>query len=305
MAEKDPYRSGMVAVVGRPNAGKSTLMNALVGSKISIVTAKPQTTRHAIMGILTEDNAQAIFVDTPGLHKAEGKLINRAMNRAATSSLEGADLILFLVDARGWNDDDEDIVQRIADSKIPCILLLNKIDFLKNKEALFPLLEASAAKHDFVEIVPMSALKNQNLDLVRKLVFEHLPAGPQLFPDDMQTDRGLGFRVGEVLREKLMEGLHKEVPYGLGVEINVLEAPEAGDPEGQYSVDAIIWVDRDSHKGIVVGKGGERLKAIGRAARLELNKTFGQRFHLQTRVKVKSNWADSAQALRQLGYDEH
>jgi len=303
MADKDTYRSGMVAVVGRPNAGKSTLMNALIGSKISIVTAKPQTTRHAIMGILTEDHAQAIFVDTPGLHKADGKLINRAMNRAATSSLEGADLALFLVDARGWTEDDEDILERIKDSKIPCILLINKIDFKKNKEALFPLLQASSEKHDFVEIVPMSALKGQNLSTVKELVFNNLPEGPQLFPDDMKTDRGLSFRIGEVLREKLMESLHNEVPYGLGVEINVLEDNE--DQDDQVKVDAIIWVDRDSHKGIVVGRGGERLKAIGRAARLDLNKTFGRRFHLQTRVKVKSNWADSAQALRQLGYDEH
>jgi len=297
---QDEYRSGMVAVVGRPNAGKSTLMNALIGSKISIVTAKPQTTRHAIMGILTEPEAQAVFVDTPGLHKADGKLINRAMNRAATSSLEGADLVLFIVDARGWTDDDEDILERIKQSKIPCILLINKIDFKKNKEDLFPLLQSSSDKHPFTEIVPISALKGQNLGAVKELVFKNLPEGPQLFPDDMQTDRGLSFRVGEVLREKLMESLHNEVPYGLGVEVNVLE-----DTDEQIKVDAVIWVDRDSHKGIVVGKGGERLKGIGRAARLDLNRTFGRRFHLQTRVKVKSNWADSAQALRQLGYDEY
>jgi len=294
------YKSGMVAVVGRPNAGKSTLINGLIGHKISIVTAKPQTTRHAILGILTEDNAQAVFVDTPGLHKVSGKLINKAMNKAAVASLEGADLILFLVDARGWSDDDEDILERIKDSRMPCILVINKVDYIKNKEALFPYLQEVGTKHQFAEIVPMSALKKPNVQMIKNIVFDHLPEGPQLFPDDMLTDRGVSFRVGEMLREKLMDSLHDEVPYGLGVEVNVLE-----DSDDQLKVDATIWVDRESHKGIVVGKGGDRLKAIGRATRLELNDVFRRRFHLQTRVKVKSNWADSAQALRQLGYDEY
>ncbi len=294
------FKSGMVAVVGRPNAGKSTLINALIGHKISIVTAKPQTTRHAILGILNDPMFQAVFVDTPGLHKVSGKLINKAMNKAAVASLEGADLVLFMVDARGWTDDDEDIMTRIREAKVPCILLINKIDYIKNKEQLFPYLQEVSGKYEFREVVPMTALKQQQVDLVKDLVVGELPAGPQLFPDDMMTDRGVGFRVGEVLREKLMLSLHDEVPYGLGVEVNVLE-----DSDDQLKVDATIWVDRESHKGIVVGKGGGRLKGIGRAARLELNEIFGRRFHLQTRVKVKSNWADSAQALRQLGYDEY
>jgi GTP-binding protein Era len=294
------YRSGMVAVVGRPNAGKSTLINALIGHKISIVTAKPQTTRHAILGILSDEYSQAVFVDTPGLHKVSGKLINKAMNKAAVASLEGADLVLFMVDARGWSEDDDSILERINDAHVPCILLVNKIDYIKQREQLFPYLQSVGQKHNFREIVPLSALKQQDVNRVKEMVIAQLPPGPQLFPDGMLTDRGIGFRVGEVLREKLMLSLHDEIPYGLGVEINVLE-----DSDDQLKVDATVWVDRESHKGIVVGKGGEKLKGIGRAARLELNEIFGRRFHLQTRVKVKSNWADSAQALRQLGYDEY
>lgn len=294
------YRSGMVAVVGRPNAGKSTLINALIGHKISIVTAKPQTTRHAILGILSDDCSQAVFVDTPGMHKVSGKLINKAMNKAAVASLEGADLVVFMVDARGWSEDDDGILQRISDANVPCILLVNKIDYIKQRDQLFPYLQAVGQKHNFLEIVPLSALKQQDVNRVKEMVVAQLPPGPQLFPDGMLTDRGIGFRVGEVLREKLMLSLHDEVPYGLGVEINVLE-----DSDDQLKVDATIWVDRESHKGIVVGKAGEKLKGIGRAARLELNEIFGRRFHLQTRVKVKSNWADNAQALRQLGYDEY
>jgi len=294
------YRSGMIAVVGRPNAGKSTLLNALIGHKISIVTAKPQTTRHAILGILTEDNLQAVFVDTPGLHEVSGKLINKAMNKAAVASLEGADLVLFMVDARGWTVNDDYILQRVVEAKVPCILLINKIDYVKKKEQLFPYLQSASEKHDFLEVIPMSALKQSHVERVKDLVRAKLPSGPQLFPDGMLTDRGVGFRVGEVLREKLMLSLHDEVPYGLGVEINVLE-----DSADQLKVDATVWVDRESHKGIVVGRAGERLKGVGRSARLELNKIFGRRFHLQTRVKVKNNWADNAQALRQLGYDEY
>jgi GTPase len=294
------YKSGMIAVVGRPNAGKSTLINALIGHKISIVTAKPQTTRHAILGIITEDNLQAVFVDTPGMHKVSGKLINKAMNKAAVASLEGADLILFLVDARGWAEDDTGILERIKEARIPCILLVNKVDYVKKKDSLFPYLAEVSSKYDFKEIMPLSALNKHHVKKVKDMVFEALPNGPQMFPDDMMTDRGIGFRVGEMLREKLMQSLHEEVPYGLGVEINILE-----DSDDQLKVDATIWVDRESHKGIVVGKGGERLKAVGRATRLELNDIFDRRFHLQTRVKVKSSWADSAQALRQLGYDEH
>jgi GTP-binding protein Era len=294
------YKSGMIAVVGRPNAGKSTLINALIGHKISIVTAKPQTTRHAILGIITEDNLQAVFVDTPGMHKVSGKLINKAMNKAAVASLEGADMILFMVDARGWTEDDTGILDRIKEARVPCILLVNKVDYVKKKDALFPYLAEVSSKYDFKEIMPVSALNKRHVQKVKDMVFAALPVGPQMFPDDMMTDRGIGFRVGEMLREKLMKSLHEEVPYGLGVEINILE-----DSDDQLKVDATIWVDRESHKGIVVGKGGDRLKAVGRATRLELNDIFDRRFHLQTRVKVKSNWADSAQALRQLGYDEH
>jgi GTP-binding protein Era len=295
---KKAFHSGIVAILGRPNVGKSTLINALVGQKISIVTSKPQTTRHAIVGILTDSDYQAVLVDTPGLLPRAGKLINRSMNQAAAGSLAGADLSLLLVEAGHWQAGDNHVLERIRRSRVPCILTINKVDRVRPKAGLLPYIEESAARGDFVEIVPVSALKGSNLDRLKQQILQYLPEGECIYPAGDTTDRSMEFRVAELLREKLMQSLKDEVPYGLCVEIE-----ELVERDGLALVDAVIWVDRESHKGIVVGRGGLRLKSVGRAARLELQKLFNRKFYLETRVKVKRNWSNDAALLRQLGYD--
>jgi GTP-binding protein Era len=295
----ETFRSGFVAVIGRPNVGKSTLVNALVAEKISIVTPKPQTTRHSILGILSRGSCQAIFVDTPGLHEPGKRLINRAMVKSASASLAGADLALLVVEASGWEAGDEFAWKRLRGSGVPALLVVNKLDVVRPRDRVLGLL---AELHDRVEvdaIVPVSARTGDNLEHLLELICERLPAGPALFPVGTKTDRGTGFRIAEVIREKLLLALREEVPYGLAVEIQALERRD-----DLLLADVTIWVDRDSHRGIVVGRGGEQIKRIGRAARLELEAILGQQVHLETRVKVKENWRDSAAALRQLGYEE-
>ncbi len=293
------HRAGFVAVIGRPNTGKSTLVNALVGEKISIVTSKPQTTRHSILGILTEPDVQIVFVDTPGLHAGSARLINRTMNRSAAASMVGADLALFVVEASGWTRGDEHALQRLREADIPAYLVVNKLDLLKRRADLLPVLENYAGRGSFVEVIPVSARRGTNLERLLDVIRQSMPAGPQLFPPDARTDRSMEFRIAEILREKLLQLLHQEVPYGLAVEILALErAPDI------IRVDAVIWVDRESHQGIVVGQGGERIKAVGTRARADLEEIFAERFFLTTRVNVKENWSDNARALRQLGFEE-
>ena len=293
------HRSGFVAVIGRPNTGKSTLVNALVDEKISIVTSKPQTTRHSILGILTEPDVQIVFVDTPGLHGGSRRLINRAMNRAATSSMVGADLALFVTDATGWSRGDDHALARLQEAGIPAFLVINKLDLLKRREDLLPVLEKFSARGDFVEIIPISARRGTNLERLLDTIRRSMPVGPQLFPSDRKTDRGMEFRIGEILREKMLMLLYEEVPYGLAVEVMALERrPDL------ILVDVVIWVERESQQGIVVGRGGERIKKISTLAREDLEAIFSRRFYLTSRVKVKENWGDNARALRQLGYEE-
>jgi GTP-binding protein Era len=293
------HRSGFVAVVGRPNVGKSTLVNALIGHKISIVTSKPHTTRHAILGVLTLPHAQIVFVDTPGLENKSRRLINRAMNRAVVGALEGANIALLLVEAGKWTPADTQALQLVQGSGLPCFLIVNKIDQIKPRDKLLPYLQEVSQKHDFVEIIPVSALKQDNLDRLRDVLIEKLPEEMALYPAEMLTDRGVRFQAAEALREKLMQKLYQEVPYGLAVEINEL----GEDDKGLLRIDAIIWVDRESHKGIVVGKGGSVLKQVGQEARLDLQERLGRPLFLESRVKVKKNWFDNARALRQMGYD--
>jgi len=293
-----PYRAGFVAVIGRPNTGKSTLVNALVKEKISIVTSKPQTTRHSILGILTENHTQAIFVDTPGLQSSAKKLINRTMNRAATSSLAGADLILLIVEATGWVKADDLVLERIASTKTPIVLVVNKLDLMKRRVDLLPVIQEYATRGSFEEIVPISARGMKNLDSLMAVIKRFLPESERLFPGDAKTDRSMEFRVSEVLREKLLDTLRQEVPYGLAVEVLALE-----EDADLTLVDAVIWVEKDSQRGIVVGRRGERLKHMSTEARLDLEKIFERRFYLKAHVKVKENWSDNATALRQLGYE--
>jgi GTP-binding protein Era len=292
------YRCGFVAVVGRPNVGKSTLINALMGSKVSIVTAKPQTTRHRILAVHTTDSAQILFVDTPGIHRNSGKAMNRLMNRTATSALMDADLVLFVIEANRWTEEDDDVLKRVKNSGIPTIALLNKVDSVHPREALLEKLSELTERHDFSELIPISAKKGDNLDVLLAGIPAFLPESPALFPEEMRTDRSREFHAAEVVREKLTLMLHQELPYGLTVQIERFV-----EEDDRTTISAIIWVERDSQKGIVVGKGGSRLKQVGTAARVELKRQLGRPVHLELWVKVKQNWADNEKDLHALGFD--
>ena len=292
------YRCGLVAVIGRPNVGKSTLINAIMGRKISIVTAKPQTTRHRILAVHTAADAQIIFVDTPGLHRRAGKAMNRLMNRTAANALADADVILFVSDATRWTPEDDDVLRRLQDAKAPVVAVLNKLDRVRPREKLLDTIGLMAARHEFAEIVPVSALRGENLDALMALLPAFLPESPPLFPESMHTDRSPEFHAAELIREKLTLMLHQELPYGLTVQIERYVEDDRG-----VSINAIIWVERDSQKGIVVGKSGSVLKRVGRAARLELKEQLQRNVHLELWVKVKANWADNEKDLMNLGFE--
>lgn len=289
---------GYVAVVGRPNVGKSTLINAIMGMKVSIVTAKPQTTRHRILAVHTSADTQIIFVDTPGIHRKAGKAMNRLMNRAAINALADADLVLFVCEAGRWTGEDSDVLARLRSVKAPVIAVMNKVDLVHPKERLLAEISELAARHEFAEILPLSALKHSNLDALMELIPGFLPESSFYFPEDMRTDRGREFHAAEVIREKLTLSLHQEVPYGLTVQVERYDEDDDGTV-----IHAIIWVERESQKGIVVGKGGKVLKRVGQQARLELKEQLGQPVHLELWVKVKENWADSEKDLLRLGYE--
>jgi GTP-binding protein Era len=292
------YKCGFVAVVGRPNVGKSTLINTLLGEKVSIVTRKPQTTRHRILGVDTQEDHQAIYIDTPGLHRQAGKAMNRLMNRTAANALLDADLVVFMSEATKWTDEDQDVLERLADIRVPVIAVINKVDKVHPKEALFEALSAMASRREFNEVVPVCARRADDANQVRQIVAALLPESGPLFPEEMVTDRSEEFRAAEVVREKLTLALRQEVPYGLTVQVESFERDDKG-----IAINAIIWVERDSQKGIVVGKGGKLLKSVGRAARLDLKEQLGQPVHLELWVKVKDNWADSEKDLLRLGYE--
>ena len=295
------FRSGFAALVGRPNVGKSTLLNALVGRKLSIVTPRPQTTRHRILGICNLPAAQIAFVDTPGLHRGETRALNRAMNRTAATALDDADVCGLVVEALRWGNEDEFVLQRIVRSGRPALAAVNKVDGVRPKQKLLPYLAELAKRHSFVDIVPVSALKADNLEPLKEAIARALPIAPPMFPPEEVTDRGETFRIAETIREKLTMELNQEVPYGIAVEVESIAAE--ADEDGQIPVDAVIWVDRDGQKPIVIGPKGERLKRVGRAARIELNRALGKRLHLTLWVKVRENWADNARQLKQLGLE--
>jgi GTP-binding protein Era len=292
------YRAGFVAIVGRPNVGKSTLINAIVGSKVSIVTRKPQTTRHRILALHTTNTQQIVFVDTPGLHRNANKVMNRMMNKTAANALVDADLVVFVSEADRWTEEDQDVLQRLRDCNVAAIAVLNKIDKVHPREELLRVITEMAERYAFSDIVPISATRKENLESLMALIPPFLPKSPALFPDDMISDRSDTFRTAELIREKLTLQLRQEIPYGLTVQIEHSEQDKHG-----VAIHAIIWVERDSQKGIVVGKGGAVLKRVGRAARLELKQEFGVPVHLELWVKVKDNWADSEKDLLSLGYD--
>jgi GTP-binding protein Era len=294
------HRCGFVAVVGRPNVGKSTLVNALVGHKVSIVTSRPQTTRQRVVGVATGPHAQLLFVDTPGMHRREGKALNRFMNRSAQSAVADADLVVLVTEAGRWTDADEDALVRARASGRPLYLVLNKVDRIKPRAALLPLLEQAAGRGEFAAVVPVSAERGENLERLRQLLEAAVPEGPALFPAEQWSDRDERFHIAEIVREKLMRRLHEELPYGVAVEIERLAESEEGR---RLEVRAIVWVEREAHKAIVIGKGGEMLKAVGQAARLELKARFDRPVHLEIWVKVRERWTEREADLKRLGYE--
>ena len=299
MTDSTPdFHCGFAALVGRPNVGKSTLLNALVGQKLSIVTPRPQTTRHRIIGLAQLPKAQIAFVDTPGLHSQARRALNKAMNRTAAAALSDADLVVLVVEALVWNSEDELVLKRIARAERPVLVAVNKVDRVKPRERLLPYLAELDGRHGFLGLVPVSALKEKNLDDLRNSIAAHLPLSPPLFPDGELTDRGMEFRIAEMIREKLTLELNQEVPYGIAVEVEKL-----AEEDGQLTVDAAVWVDREGQKPIVIGAKGARLKRVGTSARLALNGLLGRRLHLNLWVKVRENWADNARALRELGLE--
>ncbi|HEY5717593.1 MAG TPA: GTPase Era [Motiliproteus sp.] len=292
-------RSGYVALVGRPNVGKSTLLNRILGQKLSITSRKPQTTRHQILGIKTEGDDQVIYVDTPGLHKDGGKAINRYMNRAASSALSGVDMVVFLVDRDRWTDEDDIVLEKLQHSKVPVILAVNKVDRTADKEWLLPHLQQLAGKMDFAEIIPISAKQGHNVERLEAMISERLPEGMHYFPEDQITDRSSRFLAAELVREKIMRQLGDELPYQMTVEIE-----EFAFDEGLLNISALILVERQGQKKIIIGNKGDRIRLIGQEARIDMERMFDAKVMLRLWVKVKGGWSDDERALRSLGYDD-
>lgn len=293
------YRCGYVAIVGRPNVGKSTLLNHILGQKLSITSRKPQTTRHRILGIVTREKSQTIYVDTPGIHGEERKAINRYMNRAAVSALGDVDLVLFVIDGLKWTPDDELVMEKIRNVSVPVMLLVNKVDTIEDKEELLPRIGELTRQYEFAEVVPVSALRGHNVERLQELIQARLPFSPPFFREDQITDRSSRFLAAEAIREKVMRQLGDEVPYEITVEI------EEFKQEGKLKrISALILVEREGQKAIVIGDGGQRLKRIGSEARQDMEKLFGGKVMLSLWVKVRGGWSDDERALKSLGYDD-
>jgi GTPase len=293
------YVSGYVALIGRPNTGKSTLLNRLVGQKVSITSRRPQTTRHRIIGIKTDAQAQVMYVDTPGLHKTEGGMMSRYLNRAASGSLEGVDCVLLLITSNGWKDEDEQALMHAQRQTAPVILVINKVDKLKDPARLLPLIEQSRAKMNFAEIIPVSAQTGVGVADLEATILRYLPAHPPHYPPDQLSDRNDRFMAAELVREQIFRLLGKEVPYATAVEIQEFKQ----EPK-LIRIEAVILVEKDGQKAIVIGKNGERMKEIGRHARLAMQKAFACKVYLGLWVKVREGWSDDARALRSLGYGD-
>ncbi|WP_027330749.1 GTPase Era [Marinimicrobium agarilyticum] len=294
-----PSRCGYVAIVGRPNVGKSTLLNHMLGQKVSITSRKPQTTRNNVQGIKTEGSNQIIFVDTPGLHQGQKKAINRYMNQAATTAIKDVDVVVFLVDRLTWTEEDEMVALRLENLSCPIILAINKVDKVEQKESLLPHLQKLGERFPKAEIIPLSALKNTNLDRLEDLIVERLPEGVHFYPEDQLTDRSSRFMAAEMVREKITRQLGDELPYQMAVEIE-----EFKDEERVLHISAVVLVEREGQKRILIGERGERIKQIGQQARLDMEKLFEKKVMLKLWVKVKSGWSDDSRALRSLGYDD-
>lgn len=292
-------KSGFVALIGRPNVGKSTLMNHLLKQKISITSRKPQTTRHRILGINTTEQGQIIYMDTPGMHNNEKRALNRYLNRTADTSLLGVDVVVWLLDGLYWHEYDEVIFKKLTQAGLPVILAVNKLDKIKDKTAMIAFFDDAQKRFPFKHIIPIAALHGTQLDKLESLVLELLPEGGLIYPEDQITDRPERFLAAEIVREKLTRRLGAELPYSLTVEIERYE-----ELPNITKVYALIWVERDSQKNIVIGKDGELLKKVGMEARVDIEKLIGQKVYLQLWVKVKKGWADNERALQNLGFNE-
>ena len=296
---KETYHSGYVAIVGRPNVGKSTLLNRILGVKLAITSHKAQTTRHAILGIQSSEQGQVVYVDTPGIHDRSDNAMNRYLNRTARSVLNDVDLLVFVVEALRWTKEDEKVLAQLQDSRVPVILAVNKVDKVKEKESLLPYIAEMATRHEFAEVVPLSAKSGKNLDQLERLVLQGLPPGEMLFPDDQLTDRPEKFFAAEMIREQVTRRYAKELPYATSVEIEKFE-----ELEGRYRIHGIIWVEKPGQKGIIIGKEGQALKEVATQARKSMEKFFGTKVHLEVWVKVKKSWSSDEAALVRLGYGE-
>ena len=294
----DDFRCGYVALVGRPNVGKSTLLNRILGQKISITSRRPQTTRHRVLGIKTQETAQLIYVDTPGIHDYSGRAMNRHMNRTASSVLLDVDVVVFLVDGLKWTQDDELVLKKLAGVDCPVILAVNKIDLLASRDELLPRLQDLSGKYSFEQVIPISATKGDNVTALERTVETLLPQAAAMFPENQVTDRPVRFLAAELVREKLFRKLGRELPYGLTVEIESYKS----EP-GITHIHALIWVERKSQKTIVIGKHGRLLKEVGIEARKDIEALIDGKVNLKLWVKIKEGWADDERALRSLGYN--
>ncbi|MCW9058929.1 MAG: GTPase Era [Gammaproteobacteria bacterium] len=295
----DVFRSGYVALVGRPNVGKSTLLNRILGQKVSITSRRPQTTRHRILGIKTGAQVQAVYVDTPGLHLGGKRAMNRYMNRAASDALQDVDVVVFVVEGTRWTDEEELVLEKLRQVNCPVILAINKIDRIADKKALLPYLQQVSRHMDFTQIIPLSAKQGSQVGELEQAVEALLPESTPFYPEDQVTDRSMRFMAAELVREKLFRKLGQELPYGITVEIEQFK-----EEDGLFRINALIWVERDSQKAIVIGKQGALLREVGRESRIDMEETFGQKVFLELWVKVKEGWADDERALRSLGYDD-
>lgn len=294
------FKSGYVAIIGRPNVGKSTLINRVLGQKLCITSRRPQTTRHRILGIKTTDDSQLIYVDTPGLHIDDKRAMNKYMNRAAASSIDHVDVILFVVDGMNWTEEDEQVLVRLkANAEAPVILVINKMDKLADKEVMLPHIEKLAALYNYSNVLPISARKGVNLDQLEVEIKKLMPEGDLIFPEDQLTDRSSRFLAAELVREKLFRHLGQELPYSITVEIEQFD-----DEKNLFRIGAVIYVERSGQKAIVIGKGGELLKSVGKDARLEMESLFGKKVFLRLWVKVREGWGDNERMLKNLGYND-
>lgn len=291
--------AGTVAIVGRPNVGKSTLINRLIGERLCITAARPQTTRHRILGVVTRGRHQFAFIDTPGIHGGVRKELNRTLNRAAVAALTGVDAVVFVTAGR-WNDDDERVCRRLQEIPgVPIVAVLNQVDRIGDKRRLLPRLEQLQQRLSPAAVVPLSARTGDNLDALWSELEPLMPAGPHPFDAQTFTDRSQRFLTAELVREQLVRQLGEELPYATTVEVERFEPLD----DGRLAIDAVIWVERTGQKAIVIGAGGQRLKAIGSAARQHIQRLLGHGVHLQLWVKVRADWSDDRKALRQLGYE--